>query len=440
MALPAAALLRRRLEAAAPTVRRRQQQQQRLHHTTRAAASSSNQGPPEPSSSATPPLLSRLASGLRIGPSRSAVSTDSYGAGESTDGGGSGSGSSSGRGRSNSRGGSSAASSLDAFDAEAAAATSAEAARAAYLGRSLGFGFSAGGLLFPFYCGVVDELVQMNVIRDDTPLAGASAGSLIAACSRSGLSMATIIDACWELCADCRDNGTRFRLGPVLEGVLRELLPDDVAGALRGRAHVAVTRLLPEDGGPPLEARLVGDFLDRDDVIAALMTSCHIPLYMDGRLATKFRGSWHFDGGITDFLPSPPGAAHTVRVCCLPSRSLSALGPIDVAPDAFSDWPYSLREMLAMAFEPADQGMLEELVARGRADARAWAEATGVGALAAEDAAAAAAARAAAAAAAAAAGGNGSNGNGKGTEAAAAAAVAFARRVDGGSGSGIILP
>lgn len=48
--------------------------------------------------------------------------------------------------------------------------------------------------------------------------------------------------------------------------------------------------------------------------------------------------------------------------------------------------------MLSWAFEPAEQGMLEELVERGRADARAWARASGLDVLAAAEAAAAAAA------------------------------------------------
>ena len=117
--------------------------------------------------------------------------------------------------------------------------------------------------------------------------------------------------------------------------------------------------------------------------------------------------------GITDFLPSPPTASHTVRgwggglraawgrgeggaqaarrpvqfqrrptlplprtrarqvrVCCLPSRQLSSIGASHIAPDLFGPWPYSLRQMLGMALEPAEQGLLEELEARGRADAR----------------------------------------------------------------------
>ncbi|KAI8470390.1 MAG: acyl transferase/acyl hydrolase/lysophospholipase [Monoraphidium minutum] len=291
------------------------------------------------------------------------------------------------------------ASPLSSVDPEEAAAEAAAAARAAFENDSLGFGFSAGGLLFPFYCGVVEELTSLGVIRENTPLAGASAGSLIVACARSGLPMSTILEACYALAADCRAKGTRFRLGPVLEGVLQELLPPGAAASASGRTYVAVTRVLPRDG-PLLAPELVGHFKDKSDLIEALMTSCHIPVYMNGRLTTRFRGTSHFDGGITNFLPAPPGVDHAVRVCCLPSKQLSALGSIHISPDIYSPWPYSMGEMLGWAFEPAEQGMLEELVERGRGDARAWAAASGVGPLA-----AAAAARAPAAAAAARGGG-----------------------------------
>ncbi len=44
-------------------------------------------------------------------------------------------------------------------------------------------------LLFPHYIGVCMELQDMHLLDERTPLAGASAGSLIAACFRSGLSL-----------------------------------------------------------------------------------------------------------------------------------------------------------------------------------------------------------------------------------------------------------
>jgi hypothetical protein len=42
--------------------------------------------------------------------------------------------------------------------------------------------------------------------------------------------------------ADCRENGTRGRLGSVLVKFLEELLPDDIHERCRDKAHVAVTR------------------------------------------------------------------------------------------------------------------------------------------------------------------------------------------------------
>lgn len=69
----------------------------------------------------------------------------------------------------------------------------------------------------------------------------------------------------------------------MLEGVLRDLLPADIADRARGRVHVAVTRLAPPRTWWPLPSprglvrgELVTDFADRDDFISALLASCYI--------------------------------------------------------------------------------------------------------------------------------------------------------------------
>lgn len=64
-------------------------------------------------------------------------------------------------------------------------------------------------------------------------------------------------------------------------------------------------------------------FESRDDLIAALLTSCHIPMYFTGTLARQFRGNLACDGGLTNFLPVPADSQYAVRVCCFPSQSLS---------------------------------------------------------------------------------------------------------------------
>jgi predicted acylesterase/phospholipase RssA len=74
-----------------------------------------------------------------------------------------------------------------------------------------------------------------------------------------------------------------------------------------------------------LRAELVSEFSSRNDLIAAMLTSCHIPVYFTGAIARTFRGRLACDGGLADFLPIPPGMDYAARVCCFPSQSLPAL-------------------------------------------------------------------------------------------------------------------
>ncbi len=93
---------------------------------------------------------------------------------------------------------------------------------------------------FPYYIGVVGKLTSLRIMTPETPVAGASAGSLIAACHHAGLTEKQVTEACWVLCDDCRRNGTRGRLGKVLERCARPLgalLVADLGGAAGGRSR-----------------------------------------------------------------------------------------------------------------------------------------------------------------------------------------------------------
>ena len=51
-----------------------------------------------------------------------------------------------------------------------------------------------GGLLFPYYIGIIIALRdELGILTDSTPVAGASAGSLIAATCKSGISESDLI-------------------------------------------------------------------------------------------------------------------------------------------------------------------------------------------------------------------------------------------------------
>lgn len=62
------------------------------------------------------------------------------------------------------------------------------------------------------------------------------------------------------------------RLGPLLREFLHTYLPEDAHEQCSGKTHVAVTRLLPY-----WRTQMVSHFESRDDLISALLTSCHIP-------------------------------------------------------------------------------------------------------------------------------------------------------------------
>lgn len=67
----------------------------------------------------------------------------------------------------------------------------------------------------------------------------------------------------------------------------------------------------------------MSQFESKQDLIDALLTSCHIPLYANGTLTRNFRGAAAMDGGIFNFLPVPPGADYATRVCCFPSKNFT---------------------------------------------------------------------------------------------------------------------
>jgi hypothetical protein len=63
----------------------------------------------------------------------------------------------------------------------------------------------------------------------------------------------------------------------VLRAFLEEHLPDDAHVHCKDHAYVAVTKVIPI--ARPV---LVSEWSDRNDLIESLMTSCHIPFWLDG--------------------------------------------------------------------------------------------------------------------------------------------------------------
>lgn len=251
----------------------------------------------------------------------------------------------------------------------------------------VGIGFSAAGLLFPYYVGCGKALTAHGVLTPQTKLAGASAGSLIAASLVSGRSTDDVLEALRHMAADLRQSGTRGRLKVVLERILQELLPEDIADRARGRCFVAVTRL---SSSPRrlLSPELLSEFESKDDFIAALLTSCFIPFYFHNLApAVRYRGAWCADGGISQFLPTPPlelCPGGLIRVSTFPTYTLSGR-QVDICPDAPdvdglpTPVPYDMSRLLQWALTPATDEVMDALVAQGEADAGRWVARMGLG-------------------------------------------------------------
>ncbi|XP_054803354.1 uncharacterized protein LOC129306674 [Prosopis cineraria] len=232
---------------------------------------------------------------------------------------------------------------------------------------SPGFSFSAAGLLFPYYLGVAQFLIENGYIKESTPLAGASAGAIVCVTIASGASMKEALKATKILAEDCRRQGTAFRLGAVLRDVLNKFLPEDAHVRCNGRVRVAVTQLLWRPRG-----LLVDQFESREDLVNAVFTSSFIPGYLAPRPATMFRNRLCMDGGLMLFMP-PTSAAQTVRVCAFPASRLGLEAVGIISPDCNPENAASPRQLFKWALEPAEDDIIDRLFEHGLKDATVWA-------------------------------------------------------------------
>lgn len=76
-------------------------------------------------------------------------------------------------------------------------------------------------MIFPYHVGAWEVLSELGLLTRDTPVAGASAGALVAAMHACDMSPADGRRVLMEVLADCRENGVMGRVGAVLEDALR---------------------------------------------------------------------------------------------------------------------------------------------------------------------------------------------------------------------------
>ncbi|XP_061827005.2 patatin-like phospholipase domain-containing protein 4 [Nerophis lumbriciformis] len=174
--------------------------------------------------------------------------------------------------------------------------------------------FSGSGFLATYQLGVAQCFLQNApwIVRTAPCILGSSAGSLVAAAVACEINLITMRNEMLSYAKKMHG----FTLGPFspsvnvlhwLEYVLHKHLPPDAHLLASGRLAVAVTRL---DNG---EHCVITEYLSKDDVIQALLSSCFVPGYC-GMLPPSINGVHYMDGGFSGILPvlSLPGRILTV--------------------------------------------------------------------------------------------------------------------------------
>ena len=93
-----------------------------------------------------------------------------------------------------------------------------------------------------------------------------------------------------------REEGTIGNVRSVVETYAHMVFPEDVHVLASGRLNVSVVQCSTRK--PFLRSVYVNEFESKDDLIQALLTSSHVPLYMNTRVTSTFRGQTCVDGGL----------------------------------------------------------------------------------------------------------------------------------------------
>lgn len=189
------------------------------------------------------------------------------------------------------------------------------------LSTTLGFTFSPGGHLFPYYVGAAYTLKDAGLLTPRTPLGGSSAGSVVATCLACDLDEQQVLFGLDNLVNDVRGG---MLLQHAVQKHLDLMLPDDAAARCEAHGlHIAYLRVTPWP-----KRMLVTKWADKADLIDTICGSCNWPLFFSKYPLVWCRGSLALDGWFTEpngRFGCPPVADkngvpphRTIGLCCVP--------------------------------------------------------------------------------------------------------------------------
>lgn len=165
--------------------------------------------------------------------------------------------------------------------------------------------FSGGGIYFWWQAGAARYLME-NCDLNALPVMGASAGSITATLLALNVSFDKVAEIAIRIGDDLkvweRKSGFAGIWGDVVKQFLEEIIPENLDRNALARINVLVTpRYLV--GGP----KLLSKFINKADLVEAIMASIHIPIFMNGKLWTSYQGKMYIDGSFWSLLANIKG-------------------------------------------------------------------------------------------------------------------------------------
>jgi patatin-like phospholipase domain-containing protein 2 len=164
----------------------------------------------------------------------------------------------------------------------------------------LNLSLSGCGFLGIYHIGVI------SAFREHAPeflekISGCSAGALVAACAACDCCLGAMVSDVLEAALKARNHALgplhpSFGLVDIIRNGLRRILPVDAHKICSGRVHISITRW--RDG----KNFIVNQFDTREELIQACVCSSFVPCY-SGFIPPKFRGTYYWDGGLSNNNP-----------------------------------------------------------------------------------------------------------------------------------------
>lgn len=266
----------------------------------------------------------------------------------------------------------------------------------------IGFSLSSGGLLLPYHLGALDCLKANRYLTVDTPIAGASAGSIAVATNACSIDSKLILDDTIDISQKCQEMGrARGNLLPLLREKLEGRVDTERFQALLDRPGETVVSY--HELFPSFRPIHQVDFEHREEFIDAVCHSSTFPFFASnwpvaldpvggGTASFKLFGQEKslkiprlvVDGyfavpgdrfGCPDFDMADVDVARTVLVSVFPKEIVLKQGQKDediICPDLISDGIGQSADLLRLATQPSEASEMISLYDSGYEDAEKW--------------------------------------------------------------------